>query len=171
MTDQERFDHEVQTVGKRALFWLFGALAILSLILSVAAVAKTPKQAPQYVTVKQYVTKTVQVATQVPTQTVTLKVGPAWKKGPDGKLHDAFSVTTFKLAAGKAITLRITNFDNVPHSITSPQAGVDIVAQPGTHDYTLMVSKAGTYKWFCRFGCDPWSMAHLGYMTGKIVVS
>jgi plastocyanin len=171
MTDQERFNQEVQTNGKRILFWLFGFLAILSLTLSVAAVAKEPRQAPQYVTVKQYVTKTVQVGTPAPTQTIALKVGPAWKKGPDGKLHDAFSVTTFKLTAGKAITLRITNFDNVPHSITSPQSGVDIVAQPGTHNYTLMVSKTGTYQWFCKYGCDPWSMAHAGYMRGTIVVS
>jgi heme/copper-type cytochrome/quinol oxidase subunit 2 len=171
MTDQEQFDQQVQTVGKKVLFWLFGVLSILALFLSLAAFANEPKQAPQYVTVKQYVTKTVQVATPVPTKTVALKVGPSWKKGPDGKLHDAFSVTSFHLTAGKAITLRITNFDTVPHSITSPQAGVDIVAQPGTHDYTLNVSKPGTYVWFCRMGCDPWSMAHLGYMRGTIVVS
>jgi heme/copper-type cytochrome/quinol oxidase subunit 2 len=168
MSDQERFDQEVQTVGKRVLFWMFGALAVLSLILSVAAVAKVPKEPPQYVTVKQYVTKVVDAA---PTQTVALRVGPSWKKGPDGKLHDAFSVTNFHVTAGQPITLRITNFDTVPHSITSPQAGIDIVARPGTHDYTLDVSKPGTYGWFCRFPCDPFSMMHLGYMRGTIVVS
>ena len=32
-------------------------------------------------------------------------------------------------------------------------------------------SSAGTYEWFCDFPCDPWAMAHKGYMRGDVTVS
>jgi uncharacterized cupredoxin-like copper-binding protein len=98
-----------------------------------------------------------------------LSVSPGMKPGPDGKLHDAFSQTTFDVRAGTPIRLVIHNTDDVPHGIVSPAAGVHIVVAPGTHTYTLVVKKAGVYRWYCNKPCDTYSMTHMGYMTGQIV--
>ncbi len=100
--------------------------------------------------------------------TIYMSVSPGVKPGPDGKLHDAFSVTAFNVHAGQPVKLVIDNTDDVPHSITSPAAGVNIVAKPGSHSYTLLVQKSGVFKWYCNYPCDPYSMMHDGYMRGTI---
>jgi plastocyanin len=102
---------------------------------------------------------------------VDLSVIPEWKRGPEGEKHDAFTVTEFTVRAGQAQELRIDNTDTVPHSITAPEAGVNIVVMPGTHTYTLLVKRPGTYVWFCTFVCDEWAMVHPGYMRGFIHVA
>jgi plastocyanin len=103
--------------------------------------------------------------------TVYLTVSPGIKPGADGKLHDAFSVTNFYVHAGQPIKLVINNTDTAEHSIVAPGTGVNIVVKPGTHTYTLLVRKAGRFQWFCGMPCDPYSMAHNGYMRGYITVS
>jgi hypothetical protein len=57
------------------------------------------------------------------------------------------------------------------HSITSAQAGVNIVVMPGVYTYTLIVHQAGRLKWVCAYECDPFSMGHTGYMQGYITAS
>lgn len=99
---------------------------------------------------------------------VYLSVTPGIKPGADGKLHDAFSVTDFQVRAGHPVKLVINNTDDVPHSITSPGAGVNIIARPGTHSYTLLVQRSGRFMWSCTQPCDPYSMSHVGYMRGYI---
>ncbi len=106
------------------------------------------------------------VATQV-----SLSVIPEYKRGPEGEKHDAFTVTEFTVRVGRPQKLRIDNTDTVPHSITAPAAGVNIVVMPGVHTYTLVVKHAGTFLWFCTFACDEWAMAHPGYMSGYITAS
>jgi plastocyanin len=107
----------------------------------------------------------------VPTA-VKLKVIPMGKKGPDGKLHDDFTVTNFAVHVGQSVKLTINNTDNQPHSISSPPAGVSIVARPGTHTYTLLVNKSGRFLWYCAYPCDSdahgWAMTHPGFMSGYI---
>lgn len=102
---------------------------------------------------------------------VDLSVIPEYKPGPEGEKHDAFTVTEFTVRAGQPQQLRIDNTDSVPHSITAPGAGVNIVVMPGVHTYTLIVKHAGTFLWFCTFQCDEWAMAHPGYMSGYITAS
>jgi nitrous oxide reductase len=102
---------------------------------------------------------------------VYLTVSPGVKPGPDGKLHDAFSVTDFTVHAGHPVTLVINNTDTAPHSINSPGAGVNIIVRPGTHTYTLLVRRTGRFEWYCMMPCDPYSMAHVGYMRGFITAS
>jgi len=102
---------------------------------------------------------------------VYLSVTPGIKPGADGKLHDAFSVTDFYTHVGQPVTLVINNTDDVAHSITARSVGVNIVAKPGTHSYTLLVRKAGRFQWMCMMPCDPYSMSHDGYMRGYIVAS
>jgi plastocyanin len=97
-----------------------------------------------------------------------LSVVPEYKRGPEGEKHDAFTTTEFTVHAGRPQELRIDNTDDVPHSITSPEAGVNIVIMPGVHTYTLFVKRPGVYLWFCAFVCDEWAMQHPGYMSGYI---
>jgi len=99
---------------------------------------------------------------------VYLTVSPEIKPGVDGKLHDAFSVTNFEVHAGQAVKLVINNTDNGPHSITAPDAGVNIIIRPGTHTYTLLVGETGRFAWYCTQGCDPYAMNNAGYMRGYI---
>jgi heme/copper-type cytochrome/quinol oxidase subunit 2 len=103
--------------------------------------------------------------------TVYLTVSPGVKPGADGKLHDAFSVTNFYAHAGQPVKLVINNTDTAAHSIVAPGAGVRIMVKPGMHTYTLLVRKAGRFQWFCMMPCDPYSMAHDGYMRGYITAS
>ncbi len=101
-------------------------------------------------------------------QVVDLSVAAEYKPGPEGEKHDAFSVTEFTVHAGQPQQLRIDNTDTVPHSITAPEAGINIVVEPGVHTYTLLIGKPGKYVWFCTFVCDEWAMLHPGYMRGTI---
>ena len=100
--------------------------------------------------------------------TVTLSVIPEYKPGPEGEKHDAFTTTDFIVHAGQSQTLTIDNTDDVPHTITAPGAGVNIVIKPGTHTYALLVKQVGRYLWFCALPCDEWAMEHPGYMSGYI---
>jgi plastocyanin len=102
---------------------------------------------------------------------VDLKVVAEYKRGPEGEKHDAFTTTEFTVKVGQPQELTIDNTDDVPHSITAPEAGVNIVVMPGTHTYTLLVKRAGTFLWFCAFRCDEWAMQHPGYMSGYITAS
>jgi plastocyanin len=102
---------------------------------------------------------------------VDLSVIAEYKRGPEGEKHDAFTTTEFAVRAGQPQQLRIDNTDDVPHSITAPEAGVNIVVMPGTHTYTLRVKQPGRFVWFCTFVCDEWAMQHPGYMSGYITVS
>jgi hypothetical protein len=102
---------------------------------------------------------------------VDLSVIPASKPGPEGEKHDAFTTTEFAVHAGQPQKLRIDNTDSVPHSITAPEAGINIVVKPGSHTYTLLAKQPGRFLWFCAFPCDEWAMQHPGYMSGYITVS
>ena len=102
---------------------------------------------------------------------VVLKVIPEGKLGPEGEKHDEFTHTEFAVRAGQPQKLIIDNTDEVPHSITAPGAGVNIVVMPGTHTYTLLVRQPGRFLWFCTFRCDEWAMEHVGYMSGYITAS
>ena len=150
--------------SKLAIATLGGIGLVLALIGIDAALIAGVQQPPA-----RTVVQTVKLTgAAVMPSTVYLTVSPGIKPGPDGKLHDAFSVTNFDVRAGRAVKLVINNTDSAPHSITSPGAGVNIVAHPGVHTYTMLVHKSGKFLWFCAMPCDPYSMSHLGYMRGYI---
>lgn len=172
-TDQQRFDREVATKGKNVLIGVLAVVTFASLIMSLVALTTdtTPNVGPRTVIVKQ-ANATAAVAAPAPRKVIRLFIDGSWKKGPDGKMHDAFSVTNFHVKVGEPVTLRIDNKDNSPHSITSFAANVNIQAKPGVHDYTLMVSQKGTFSWLCIDPCDSdaagWAMHQPGYMAGYI---
>jgi plastocyanin len=148
---------------------LAGAGILAAVVMSAVAVVKSSERSEARVTSQA---AAALVAGLPPVaQDVSLSVYPEYKKGPEGEKHDAFTQTEFVVRAGQPQTLTIDNTDTVPHSITSPEAGVNIVLMPGTHTYTLLAKTPGRYLWFCRFVCDEWAMEHPGYMSGYITVS
>jgi heme/copper-type cytochrome/quinol oxidase subunit 2 len=145
---------------------LAGLGVILVLIISATvAVAGMQNRAPRAAA------EVVHVSGATFASTNYLSVSPGVKPGPDGQLHDAYSQTTFYVHAGRPTKLVIDNTDNVPHGIVTPMANVNIVVRPGTHTYTLLIKRTGTFAWNCSFPCDPFSMTHMGYMMGTIVSS
>lgn len=146
---------------------ILGALALVLALIGIdVAVISAAQRPPARPVVEKRVVKlngSVQVAS-----TLYLSVSPGIKPGPDGKLHDAFSVTNFDVHAGQPVKLVIDNADSAAHSITAPDAGVNIVVRPGTHSYTLIVHRSGLFHWYCAYPCDPYSMMHDGYMRGTI---
>jgi heme/copper-type cytochrome/quinol oxidase subunit 2 len=146
---------------------ILGAMALVLALIGIDVVAMQAAQpAPVRPIVNRQVVKVSGTAPVV--GTVYLSVSPGVKPGPDGKLHDAFSVTSFEVRAGHPVKLVIDNTDTAVHSITAPGAGVNIVVKPGTHSYTLLVTKSGVFQWHCNYPCDPYSMMHDGYMRGTI---
>ena len=106
------------------------------------------------------------------------KLGPA----TPGKYHDAFSPWQMKVSAGAQIVLTVYNWDDMDHSFTSKELGVDVVTKPALKEGEPSVTvikftapqKPGTYEFHCKVPCDTpngdWSMSHQGYMIGQIVV-
>jgi hypothetical protein len=154
--------------GLRALA---GAGILAALVMSLVALARTSPTNTSLAVANQATAAQPAGAPSALTKILKLNVIASGKKGPDGKLHDDFTVTEFHVTVGQPATLRIDNTDTVPHSITSPEAGVNIIVSPGTHDYTLLVNQAGKFEWHCVYPCDPWSMTHVGYMRGFITAT
>ncbi|MGN6190499.1 MAG: hypothetical protein ACTHOE_16535 [Conexibacter sp.] len=56
----------------------------------------------------------------LPTKRVTLTMKPDAKVGSDGDKHDATLPADFSVRAGQSVRLTIYNYDDMPHSFTSP---------------------------------------------------
>lgn len=100
------------------------------------------------------------------------------RKGPDGKWHDAFLPAHFSVRAGQRVSVTVNNYDDAQHTFTAPTLGVNKVIpaaagkKAGTVTFTFTApAKAGTYTWICAMPCDPWAMAHDGYMQGHVTVT
>lgn len=98
--------------------------------------------------------------------------------GPDGKWHDAFLPADFTVRPGAKVTVTVTNYDGGAHSFTSPALRVNAVVAAGSmqhpHQTTFTFTapkQAGRYAWWCAMPCDPWAMAHDGYMRGYVTVA
>lgn len=183
--DQIEFDRSVDRAGNTAMRWLAAAGIFAAVAMSATALAKSGQAsssagmaamgAQQAVLKPAGSTKTVSQPQIAAARTVSLSVIGSYKLASDGKKHDAFTTTEFAVKVGQPLKLAINNTDNVPHSITSPQANVSIVAMPGKHTYTLIVTKAGKFLWFCAYPCDTdsggWAMSHPGYMSGYITAT
>jgi len=163
---QEQTDADQRNTSKRIGVALLSALAAVLALVAVDVVVINGAQNPP----PRPVVNVVRVSDTTPIQrTVYLSVSPGIKPGPNGKLHDAFSVTNFTVRAGQPVKLVINNTDNGDHSITTMGAGgVNIIVRPGLHTYTLLVRTQGRFEWMCTQPCDPYSMAHVGYMRGYI---
>jgi hypothetical protein len=162
-----RSQHEEgERVGQRLTLMLFaGIIALATFGVTISVIANSTMSH------HRVGSGTTAIATVVaPTQT-SLYVAPEWKPGPGGVRHDAFSKTNFNVKVGLPLKLTIDNRDTAVHSITSSEAGVNIVVMPGVHTYTLIVHQAGHFMWVCAEECDPFSMGHVGYMQGYITAT
>lgn len=115
-----------------------------------------------------------------PTQTVSLVIKSDEenaKLGSDGQYHDAFLPADFTVKQGDVVKVTIENYDDMPHSFTSPDLGVDQFIKSGSEDtpstttFTFTATKAGAFGWYCKTPCDPWAMKTAGFMKGTVTVS
>jgi len=81
--------------------------------------------------------------------------------GPDGRRHDTFRATSpTTVTAGHPVTVVIENHDDMPHSFTIPELGIDRLVpaaangNTGNVTFSFTPSTAGTYRWFCVLPCD-----------------
>jgi hypothetical protein len=167
---EARYRHEFgeATARKFGLKALAGAGLLAAVLMSTIALVQSSE--------KKEARAAAQAAAQIAAlppvaKMVALSVIAEYKPGPEGEKHDAFTTTEFAVQAGRPQELRIDNTDTVPHSITAPEAGINIVVMPGTRTYTLLVKRPGRFLWFCTFVCDEWAMQHPGYMSGYITAS
>lgn len=179
--DQREFDEAVARKGKLLLQALAGLGIVAALLMAMVAliqsgerheVAGAPVSSSQAAASASASKPVPAGGATAAAHVVDVKIIGGEKPGPDGKKHDYFTKTDYNVKVGQPLKLRIDNTDNAPHSISSPEAGVNIIAQPGVHTYTLLVSKAGKYQWYCMLPCDSdaggWAMQHPGYMSGYI---
>jgi plastocyanin len=120
---------------------------------------------------------------------VTLVVKGNLALGPDNQTHDTFIPCNFTVYTGETVNLTIVNYDNMPHSFTSPTLNVDFQASesqatgvPSVSHFQFTETKAGNYRWWCTVPCDNdsggWAMANgsdgqpgqIGYMGGFVTV-
>lgn len=98
------------------------------------------------------------------------------KKGADGKWHDAYLPADFAVMKGVPVKVTIYNYDDMPHSFTASGLHVNQIIPSGSEGkpskvtFTFTPKKAGMFAWHCDPKCDPWSMAHWGFMKGHITV-
>jgi hypothetical protein len=172
-TDQEQFDATVRREGKITLQILGGLAIFAALIMSTVALIVSSGKADSNVPATRAPVAAAPSSPSAPPIDVSIVGGN--KRGPDGKMHDSFSKTNYAVKVGQPTRLRINNTDDVPHSITSVETGVEIIVQPGVHTYSIVAKKAGRFLWVCNIVCDSgaagWAMTHPGYMAGYITAS
>lgn len=100
------------------------------------------------------------------------------KKGSDGNWHDAFLPADFSVGAGSLVRVTVYNYDDSEHTFTSTGLGTNVTiaagseSEPAVTTFTFRApEKAGRYQWLCALPCDPWAMAHDGYMRGHVTVT
>jgi plastocyanin len=104
------------------------------------------------------------------------------KRGSDGKWHDAFLPGDFTVHAGDTVTVTVVNYDDMMHSFTSSSlSSAQLINQmipsgsagsPSETTFKFTApSKPGKYAWWCAVPCDPWAMAHDGFMRGYVTVA
>jgi plastocyanin len=112
--------------------------------------------------------------------------------GPDGKGHDTYIPSTIKVKAGDTISVTVANYDEGPHSFTSPSLGVNASIPgainatkkiPSKTTFTFTAKQAGKFRWYCMIPCDlkqnGWAMtankngepSQDGFMAGYVVAS
>lgn len=113
--------------------------------------------------------------------TMELSIHPDSKLGPDGKKHDAYTPADFVVKQGTPVLVTIYNYDNTPHSFTSPSLDLNIQAAPAAADgspgitrFSFTPAQTGNFAWQCVDPCDTqangWAMSNDGYMLGTVQV-
>lgn len=100
------------------------------------------------------------------------------RRGPEGAWHDAYLPASFAVDPGSTVTVTVLNYDEAEHTFTSMPLGLNVTVAAGSASgpkattFTFQAPEgAGDYPWFCAVPCDPWAMAHIGYMRGYVRVA
>jgi plastocyanin len=162
---------------------LVGMLSILAIIISIVALASTNPSRGTTTVVQAGAggAASAPVAPAVKPESLTIGIkadSEHGKLGPGKQWHDAFLPADFTVHAGATVTITLNNYDSGPHTFTSPSLGVNQIVggggtlgAPKTVTFTFKApSKPGNYQWWCAVPCDPWAMAHDGYMRGHVTV-
>ena len=170
LSDQEQFDTIVDRDSRVVLAILGGVAIIAALAMSTVALVLSSGSKSTTIETRTVTAAAAKTATTAAAPLIRLSIEGGVKRGPDGKLHDAFSKTNFNVKVGQPVRLQIDNKDDAPHSITSAAAGVSVIALPGTHTYTMVVKTAGRFEWLCILPCDSdaagWAMTHRATWRG-----
>jgi plastocyanin len=185
----EEEDVTEQTVSKERAWheWmmvamgLVGLLAVMAVIVSAMALASTSTNRTTVVTVPVAATPAAAVTRPAP-ETIKIAVkadSEHGRLGPDKQWHDAFLPADFTVRAGATVTITVTNYDSGQHTFTAPGLSVNgmipgggSMAAPTHATFTFTApTKPGKYAWWCAMPCDPWAMAHDGYMRGHVTVT
>jgi plastocyanin len=182
-SEKERAWHEWMMIG----VGLTGLLSILAIIVSVVALAS--KSQTQTVTSAAMPAAGMAMggggaaAAQGAGKPEALKVvmksdTEHAKKGTDGKWHDAALPADFTVHAGDRVTLTVYNYDDMPHTWTSTDFGVNQRIPGGSENAPSKTTvtftapaTAGQYQWWCALPCDPYSMSTDGFMRGNVTVA
>jgi plastocyanin len=159
-----------------------GLLSIMALIVAIVALSSnTSTPTPPAPIASSAASPAAAIAPALKPEYLTIAVkadDEHGRRGPDGMWHDAFLPADFTVRAGHSVTITVNNYDGGPHSFTSPAMGVNetipgggSLATPNTVKFTFKApTKPGRYAWWCAVPCDPWAMAHDGYMRGYVTV-
>ena len=176
--DQSKFDQEVNTNGRLAVQIIAGVAIFAALMMSIIALVKSSQRtevvsstASTPVLKQSPSTAAALAAPTAAPATIKTTIIAEGKQGPEGEKHDVFTVTNFNVKVGQPLKIVVNNTDDTNHSITSPEAGVNVITTPGVHTYTVVITKAGKFSWLCVVPCDDWAMQHAGYMAGYFNVS
>lgn len=124
------------------------------------------------------------------TQVVAMNLlgGEKGNLGPDGLHHDTYAPNSFTTSVGTTVTVTILNYDDVIHSFTAPDLGLNVIIQPAKDGqptattFTFTPTKAGKFRFYCAIPCDTdaagWAMnsdaggrGQEGFMAGYVNVS
>lgn len=175
---KERAWHEWMMVA----VGLTGLLSVLAIIVSSVALSTSSKTTTQVLAAPASAQRAATVVATPKPEAVSLKVkadDEHGRLGPDKQWHDAFLPADFSVQAGSTVTVTVTNYDGGPHTFTAPSMNLNAIipgggslSAPKTVTFTFKApSKPGSYQWWCSVPCDPWAMAHDGYMRGVVTVT
>ena len=156
-------------------------LSIVATVVAVAALISSNSSSHASVSAGSGASPTSQVAPALKPAYLTIAVkadSEHARRGPDGKWHDAFLPADFTVRPGHRVTITFNNYDGGAHTFTSPAMGVNAIIPGGgslgvPHKTTFTFTaptKPGKYAWYCAVPCDPWAMAHDGFMRGYVTV-
>ena len=108
--------------------------------------------------------------------------------GPDALRHDTYSPSSITTTLGTTVKVTILNYDDMAHSFTAPDLGLNVIVQPAKDGqptattFTFTPTRTGKFRFFCAIPCDSdangWAMkpdsggpGQEGFMAGYVIVS
>ena len=127
-------------------------------------------------------------STKTVTQTMVIVGHSLGAKASDGLRHDTTLGASFSVPRGSKVTVTVYNYDEGPHTITSPKLGLNVKIPgatdekngvPSSKTFTFTAANAGQFLWYCALPCDAgqafWDMkkpsTKIGFMAGHITVT